>query len=109
MHSFHTLIRTFGIRHIRDTQCGFKLLSRAALKAVFPYMHTEGWIFDIEMLILAMYKGIPVAEVPITWHEVGGSKVRLVQDSLRMAWDLGVVRAGYWWGVYKVGEGGVRV
>lgn len=93
MHSFHTLIRTFGIRHIRDTQCGFKLLSRAAVKAVFPYMHTEGWIFDIEMLILAMYKDIPVAEVAITWHEVGGSKVRLVQDSLRMAWDLEIGRA----------------
>lgn len=108
MHAFHTLIRTFGIRHIRDTQCGFKLLTREAVKAVFPYMHTEGWIFDIEILLLAGYKRIPVAEVPITWHEVDGSKVSLVKDSLRMAWDLGVVRGGYLSGVYRVGEGGVR-
>lgn len=108
MHSFHTVIRTFGIRHIRDTQCGFKLLSRKTIQAVFPYMHTEGWIFDIEMLLLAMYKGIPVVEVPITWHEVGGSKMHLMQDSIRMAWDLGVVRGGYWWGVYRVGGGGLR-
>lgn len=109
MHGFHTLIRTFGIRHIRDTQCGFKLLTRKAVKAVFPYMHTEGWIFDIEILLLAGYKRIPVVEVPITWHEVDGSKVSLVKDSLRMAWDLGVVRGGYLSGVYKVGEGGVRI
>lgn len=107
MHSFHVLIRTLGIRHIRDTQCGFKLLSREAVRAIFPYMHTEGWIFDIEILLLAGYKGIPVVEVPVTWHEVEGSKVSLVKDSLRMAWDLGVVRGGYVCGVYKVGEGGV--
>lgn len=108
MHAFHTLIRTFGIRSIRDTQCGFKLLTREAVKAVFPYMHTEGWIFDIEILLLAGYKRIPVVEVPITWHEVDGSKVSLVKDSLRMAWDLGVVRGGYLCGVYKIGDGGVR-
>lgn len=106
MHSFHTLLKTLGIRHIHDTQCGFKLFSRAAIKDIFPFMHTEGWIFDIEILLLAGYLGVPVVEVPITWHEVAGTKVRLVQDSIRMAWDLGVVRLGYIWGVYRVGLGG---
>ncbi|RPB05146.1 hypothetical protein L873DRAFT_1840114 [Choiromyces venosus 120613-1] len=106
MHSFHTLLKTFGIRHIHDTQCGFKLFSRAAIKDIFPFMHTEGWIFDIEILLLAGYLSVPVVEVPITWHEVTGTKMRLVQDSIRMAWDLGVVRLGYIWGVYRVGLGG---
>ncbi|CUS09419.1 unnamed protein product [Tuber aestivum] len=106
MHSFHTLLKTFGIRHIHDTQCGFKLFSRAAIRDIFPFMHTEGWIFDIEILLLAGYLSVPVVEVPITWHEVTGTKMRLVQDSIRMAWDLGVVRLGYIWGVYRVGLGG---
>ncbi|KAL7274421.1 dolichyl-phosphate beta-glucosyltransferase [Rhizina undulata] len=106
MHSFHTLLRTFGIRHIRDTQCGFKLFSRKAVKDIFPYMHTEGWIFDIEILLLASYKNIPVVEVPVSWHEVAGTKMVLVRDSIQMAWDLSVVRQGYWWGVYRVGSGG---
>jgi len=106
MHSFHTLLKTVGVREIQDTQCGFKLFSREAAKAVFEDLRTEGWIFDIEVLLLARYKGIPVVEVPVSWHEVEGTKLDLVSDSIRMAWDLGVVRAGYAVGVYGVGPGG---
>lgn len=106
MHSFHALLKTVGVREIHDTQCGFKLFSRAAAEAVFCDLRTEGWIFDIEVLMLAGYKGIPVVEVPINWHEVEGTKMDLVRDSVRMAWDLGVVRAGYALGVYTVGKGG---
>ncbi|KAI5777628.1 nucleotide-diphospho-sugar transferase [Geopyxis carbonaria] len=106
MHSFHTLLHTVGVRAIRDTQCGFKLFTRSAARAVFRELRTEGWIFDIEILLLAQYKRVPVAEVPISWHEVEGTKMSLVRDSLRMAWDLGVVRGGYAVGVYKVGPGG---
>lgn len=106
MHSFHALLKTVGVREIRDTQCGFKLFSRNAAEAVFCDLRTEGWIFDIEVLLLAGYKAIPVIEVPVNWHEVEGTKVDLVRDSVRMAWDLGVVRAGYALGVYTVGRGG---
>jgi dolichyl-phosphate beta-glucosyltransferase len=106
MYSFHTLLKTVGVREVRDTQCGFKLFSRKAAQAVFEDMRTEGWIFDIEVLLLARYKGIPVVEVPVSWHEVEGTKLELVKDSVKMAWDLGVVRMGYAMGVYSVGRGG---
>ncbi|ERF70122.1 hypothetical protein EPUS_00309 [Endocarpon pusillum Z07020] len=49
-------------RHPRDTQCGFKLFTRSSLPYIIPYMHCEGWIFDVEMLMLAEFAGIPVAE-----------------------------------------------
>lgn len=106
MYSFHTLLKTVGVREVGDTQCGFKLFTREAARAVFSDMRTEGWIFDIEILLLARYKGIPVVEVPVNWHEVDGTKMVLVRDSVRMAWDLMVVRAGYALGVYTVGKGG---
>jgi dolichyl-phosphate beta-glucosyltransferase len=106
MHSFHTLLKTVGVREIGDTQCGFKLFSRKAVCAVFGDLRTEGWIFDIEVLLLAAYKRIPVVEVPINWHEVEGTKMALVTDSIRMFCDLVVVRAGYALSVYTVGPGG---
>ena len=53
-------------------------------------MHSEGWIFDVEMLILAELASIPVAEDPIGWHEVKGSKLNVLWDSLGMAWGLAV-------------------
>jgi len=121
MHSFHLLLRLLtppATSRIRDTQCGFKLFSRAALPHIIPYMHADGWIFDVEMLMLAesappgivsdsdgdilgASPGIRVAEVAIGWQEVGGSKLNVVWDSLGMAWGLAILRAGWMLGVYK--------
>ncbi|CCC06945.1 hypothetical protein SMACR_00968 [Sordaria macrospora] len=121
MRSFHFVLMILtppATSRIRDTQCGFKLFSRAALPHIVPYMHTEGWIFDIEMLMLAESApatpvlasdgsvigtsyGIKVAEVPIGWHEVDGSKMNLVKDSVKMAIGLAVLRASWMLGVYR--------
>ncbi|GME85090.1 unnamed protein product [Ambrosiozyma monospora] len=63
-------------------------------------MHTEGWIFDVEILILAIRQEIPIDEIPISWHEVDGSKMVLARDSISMAVDLVVTRLAYILGVY---------
>jgi dolichyl-phosphate beta-glucosyltransferase len=42
--------------------------------------------------MLARALGYPIAEVPIRWAHQGGSKVRLLQDGLRMIKDLIVLR-----------------
>jgi dolichyl-phosphate beta-glucosyltransferase len=68
MHSFHLLLRVMtppATARIRDTQCGFKLFSRPALPYIVPYMHSEGWIFDVEMLMLAESADIAMIEVAI--------------------------------------------
>ncbi|TVY13775.1 Dolichyl-phosphate beta-glucosyltransferase [Lachnellula arida] len=106
MHSFHLLLRLLtppATSRIRDTQCGFKLFSRSSLPHIIPYMHAEGWIFDVEMLMLAESapSGIQVAEVQIGWQEVGGSKLNVMWDSLGMAWGLALLRLGWMLGVYK--------
>ncbi|ETS82406.1 hypothetical protein PFICI_04282 [Pestalotiopsis fici W106-1] len=121
MRGFHVVLMILtppATSRLRDTQCGFKLFSRAALPHVVPYMHAEGWIFDIEMLMLAesapavpvlsndgavigSSPGIKVAEVPIDWHEVDGSKLNVIQDSIRMAVGLAVLRASWMFGVYR--------
>ena len=104
MHGFHLFLRVLTpprTARIRDTQCGFKLFSRTALPDIVPYMHSEGWIFDVEMLMLAESAGIEVAEVPVGWKEVLGSKLNVVRDSLGMAWGLAVLRLAWGLGVYR--------
>ncbi|KAI2793801.1 Dolichyl-phosphate beta-glucosyltransferase [Penicillium oxalicum] len=86
---------------VKDTQCGFKLFSRNSLPFIVPYMHSEGWIFDVEMLMLAEFAQIPVAEVPVGWREVGGSKLNVIWDSIGMAWGLAILRAGWSLGIYR--------
>ena len=92
MYGLHTILRIVGVGHIRDTQCGFKLFSRPAARVLFPAQHLATWIFDVELLLLAKQAGIPVDEVPIEWHEVPGSKLNVVSDSLQMLRDLLVLR-----------------
>ena len=104
MHSFHLLLKWMTpprTAAIRDTQCGFKLFSRSSLPYIVPYMHNEGWIFDVEMLMLAEFAGIPVVEVPIGWREVLGSKLNVIWDSLGMAYGLALLRLCWSLGIYR--------
>ncbi|KAJ5104871.1 Dolichyl-phosphate beta-glucosyltransferase [Penicillium alfredii] len=104
MHSFHLILWLMTppkTATVKDTQCGFKLFSRGALPYIVPCMHSEGWIFDVEMLMLAEFAHIPVAEVPVGWREVKGSKLNVLRDSIGMAWGLAVLRAAWSLGVYR--------
>ncbi|KAI0039573.1 glycosyltransferase family 2 protein [Auriscalpium vulgare] len=102
MYGLHTVLRLVGVGHIRDTQCGFKLFTRAAAAQIFPRQHLTTWIFDVEVLLLAKQLGVPVVEVPIEWHEVPGSKLSVMRDSLQMLRDLLVLRANQLLGRWKL-------
>jgi len=104
MYGLHTVLRIAGVGHVRDTQCGFKLFSRPAARALFPRQHLATWIFDVELLLLAKTSGIPVVEVPVTWHEVAGSKLSVVRDSLQMLRDLLVLRTNQLLGRWGTAE-----
>ena len=43
MYMFHFLVYVLCVRGIKDTQCGFKMLTRAAVPAVFLNLHIERW------------------------------------------------------------------
>jgi len=104
MHSFHLFLKFMtppATAAIKDTQCGFKLFSRPSLPYIVPYMHSEGWIFDVEMLMLAESENIPMVEVAIGWKEVMGSKLNVLWDSLGMAFGLAILRAAWMLGVYR--------
>ena len=58
-------------------------------------------MFDIEMLLLAEYLGIPVGEVSVNWQEVSGSKMNLVGASFEMLMDLLIVRGCYMLRIWK--------
>ena len=102
MYALHTVLRLVGVGHIRDTQCGFKLFSRKAAQDIFPSQRLSGWIFDVELLLMAKLLNIPVAEVPISWNEVPESKIRLLRDSVMMFKDLLVMRVNYALGRWTV-------
>lgn len=72
---------------LADTQCGFKLFSASAADLLFPLQETPGFGFDLEVLYLAKKRGFTLAEVPVNWANVPGSKVSVLRDGLKMLRD----------------------
>ncbi|GJQ84728.1 hypothetical protein Trydic_g21133 [Trypoxylus dichotomus] len=104
MHGFHFLVWFFTVKGIKDTQCGFKLLTRKAARICFDSLHVEKWAFDVEMLYIAQRLKIPIAEVAVNWTEIDGSKVTPVWSWVQMGKDLGLIWLRYVSCAWKIKE-----
>jgi dolichyl-phosphate beta-glucosyltransferase len=82
--SFNMIVSLFAVRGIRDTQCGFKLFRQETARRIFSRLRTDGFAFDVEILIRARQQGLRIAEVPVRWVDSPGSRVHPLRDSSRM-------------------------
>jgi len=89
---FNTMVRLTALPGLQDTQCGFKCFSAEVAKKVFPLQTFSGMSFDVEVLYIARKMGYQIVEVGIPWYFSAESRVRLVDDSMRMAFDLMQIR-----------------
>lgn len=89
---FNWLTRLLGLTRLDDTQCGFKMFTAAAADAIFAHQRLNGFAFDVEVLRLADRLGYTVVPVPIVWRFDPSSRVRALQDSIRMFRDLLLIR-----------------
>lgn len=99
---FNAVVRLVAMPGINDTQCGFKAFTRDAAQEIFsrtllhagddPVHGPRVTGFDVEVLFLARQAGFTVAEVPVYWEHVAGSKVQPLPDSFRMFADVLRVR-----------------
>jgi dolichyl-phosphate beta-glucosyltransferase len=85
--TFNTMVRALVLGGIKDTQCGFKLFTRAAAHDLFGRATVDGFAFDVEVLWLAKGR-YQVVEVPVVWRHVDESKVSPGVDAARMFVDL---------------------
>lgn len=77
---------------VYDSQCGLKLVPRAAYEKVAGHLQVHGFAFDVELMTALLDTGCAVVEVPIDWREMPGGKVSLLRDSWRMALDVWRIR-----------------
>lgn len=102
MHGFHLLVYMLAVRGIRDTQCGFKMMTRSAAAILYQALHINRWAFDVELLYIAQQLGIPIKEVAVNWHEVDGSKMVPIFSWLEMGRDLLFIRARYTFRIWSI-------
>ena len=74
---FNTLVRVFAVPGIRDSQCGYKMLSADAVAVLAPHLTVDGFALDVELLYLARLAGFRVREVGITCRCRQDSRVRV--------------------------------
>lgn len=74
---------------VPDTQCGFKGFRRDAGEEIFSRLKTWGIAFDAEVIFLTRRLGYRYAIVPVMWHDIGGSRMRVRPGlALGVLWDL---------------------
>lgn len=69
---------------VHDTQCAMKLFRTGAARALFERLTTEGFAFDVEVLLRARTAGMVVDEVPVPWTHQDGSSVDPLVEAVRM-------------------------
>ena len=77
-----------------DTQCGFKAFRLDVFRPILERAKTDGFGFDVELLYLAHRARLRIREIPVRWNHYEGSKIRFVQDSLRMVREVAALRRG---------------
>lgn len=89
----------------RDTHCPLKLFRAAAADALFSRSLIDGLGFDAEILAIAPRLGLRVAEVPVAWRAIEGSKVgwATIIESLT---EVRVIRRNLASGAYRIPAAG---
>lgn len=86
--SFRMLTGMLISRQIRDTQCGLKAFSRSAAHEIFSRVHTDGFAFDAEAILVAHRLGLVAARVPVVLVNEAGSTVSLRRHAPQMLRDI---------------------
>ena len=79
--SYNILVKGMFFTSFKDAQCGFKALSRPAIKKLIPLVKDQGWFFDSEFLILAEKNGYRIKEIPVRWIDDPDSRVNVVKTA----------------------------
>ena len=63
-----TVRKLLGVpRRLTDTQCGFKMYRGDVARELYEICVTDGFMFDIEIILRAIKKGKRIEEFPVEW------------------------------------------
>ena len=79
---FHGLVQLLFRMNIVDTQCGAKVMRRAAVASIHSALRIADVAFDINLLYALKRHGYSIREVPTEWTDKLGSKIKLNRGAL---------------------------
>lgn len=96
------IIKTMSGLKFYDTQCGFKAFNMIKFRPLLDVMQIDRFGFDVEFLFVANYHKLRLAEIPVRWNDVAGSKVSVFRDTRRMISELNQIRRNAKNGTYDL-------
>lgn len=72
---FHLFVEGFFWMGIADTQCGAKVIRRAAIESIHGQLCLADLAFDVNLLYSLKNAGFTIREVPTVWEDQTGSHV----------------------------------
>lgn len=83
-----------GLQNLGDTQCGFKFFKKNVMATLFTKQVVDGYMFDVEILLLANRLGYSIKPIPVVWEYDPDSRfnpmtgmVKNVGELLRIYWS----------------------
>ncbi len=85
---YNNMARLLLNLNMYDYQCGAKLFKRKVLSTIVDHLTMQQWSFDVELLYLTDLFGFSLIEVPTTWFDQAGSKLRVMNAGMKMLVSL---------------------
>jgi len=73
---------------LTDTQCGFKMYQGEIARALYNQCTTDGFMFDIEIILRALKQGYRIKEFPIDWTADHDSRLSQMRMPLHVLSEL---------------------
>jgi dolichyl-phosphate beta-glucosyltransferase len=73
---------------LSDTQCGFKLFRGNAGRELFAASFSDGFVFDLEILLRAEHRGFRIREFPVEWTNDPDSRFPSVRGPIVCLFEL---------------------
>ena len=83
-----------GLSGFPDTQCGFKFFRRPVARDLFKRQFVDGYMFDVEILLLAVRSGYNLVRIPIIWRDDPDSRFKPITGMLENLGELYRIRRG---------------
>jgi dolichyl-phosphate beta-glucosyltransferase len=78
--------------YISDTQCGFKLYRRDVAQKLFSQLLTDGFMFDVEIIMRALRERYRILEFPVLWSNDADTRYDPVKGTIRNFGELARIR-----------------
>lgn len=82
------VLNTYAGFRLSDSQCGFKVFRGDCARKIFSLCTTDGFAFDIEVLMIASRLNYRIGEMGVKIINHRESKIHVISDAFRMLGDL---------------------